>query len=67
MRAGLPPTPISLPGTEALRAAVRPDERGEIYFVATGLPDGSHTFSRTLSEHDAAVSQYLARLRERRK
>jgi UPF0755 protein len=66
-RVGLPPTPISLPGADALRAAVRPDERGEIYFVATGLPDGSHTFSRTLSEHEAAVGQYLSRLRQRRK
>ncbi len=65
-RTGLPPTPIALPGAEALRAAVRPDERGDIYFVATGLPDGSHTFSRTLGEHEAAVSQYLARLRQQR-
>ena len=65
-RTGLPPTPIALPGAEALRAAVRPDERGDIYFVATGLPDGSHTFSRTLGEHEAAVSQYLARLRRQR-
>jgi UPF0755 protein len=65
-RTGLPPTPIALPGAEALRAAVRPDERGEIYFVATGLPDGSHTFSRTLGEHETAVGEYLARLRKRR-
>jgi UPF0755 protein len=66
-RTGLPPTPIAMPGSEALRAAVRPDERGEIYFVATGLPDGSHTFSRTHAEHQAAVGEYLARLRQRRK
>jgi UPF0755 protein len=66
-RTGLPPTPIALPGAAALRAAVRPDERGDIYFVATGLPDGSHTFSRTLAEHEAAVGEYLARLRQRRK
>ena len=64
-RAGLPPTPIALPGAEALRAAVRPDERGELYFVATGLPDGSHDFSRTLAEHDAAVKRYLVRYRQR--
>jgi peptidoglycan lytic transglycosylase G len=65
-RVGLPPTPIAMPGAGALEAAVRPDERGELYFVATGLPDGSHTFSRTLSEHEAAVGAYLARLRQRR-
>ena len=63
-RAGLPPTPIALPGAEALRAAVNPDERGELYFVATGLADGSHEFSRTLKEHQAAVSRYLVRYRQ---
>lgn len=64
-RTGLPPTPIALPGAEALRAAVRPEERGEIYFVATGLPDGSHEFSRTLAEHEAAVRRYIVRYRQR--
>jgi UPF0755 protein len=65
-RAGLPPTPIALPGAESLRAAMDPDERGELYFVATGLPDGSHEFSRTLVEHEAAVRRYLVRYRQRR-
>jgi UPF0755 protein len=64
-RTGLPPTPIALPGAAALRAAVAPEERGELYFVATGLPDGSHEFSRTLSEHESAVRRYLARYRQR--
>jgi UPF0755 protein len=64
-RAGLPPTPIALPGAAALRAAVNPDERDELYFVATGLPDGSHEFSRTLAQHEAAVRRYLARYRQR--
>jgi UPF0755 protein len=64
-RAGLPPTPIALPGAEALRAVVHPDERGELYFVATGLPDGSHEFSKTLREHEAAVRRYLVRYRQR--
>ena len=64
-RAGLPPTPIALPGADALRAAVRPDERGELYFVATGLPDGSHEFSRTLAQHEEAVRRYLKRYRQR--
>jgi UPF0755 protein len=64
-RSGLPPTPIALPGAAALRAAVNPDERGELYFVATGLPDGSHEFSRTLAEHEAAVRRYLVRYRQR--
>jgi UPF0755 protein len=62
-RAGLPPTPIALPGAAALRAATRPDERKELYFVATGLPDGTHHFSSTLAEHEQAVRDYVARYR----
>jgi UPF0755 protein len=63
-RSGLPPTPIALPGRESLMAAVQPDETGELYFVATGLGDGAHHFSKTLTEHNSAVQAYLARLRE---
>jgi UPF0755 protein len=63
-RAGLPPTPIALPGREALLAAVRPDVTGDLYFVATGAGDGAHHFSKTLEEHNAAVKQYLIRLRQ---
>jgi UPF0755 protein len=65
-RAGLPPTPIALPGRESLLAAVHPDETGELYFVATGLGDGAHHFSKTLVEHNSAVKDYLARLRQQR-
>jgi peptidoglycan lytic transglycosylase G len=65
-RTGLPPTPIALPGAASLAAAVRPDERGETYFVATGLPDGSHEFSRTLAEHERAVARYLRRYRNQK-
>jgi UPF0755 protein len=66
-RRGLPPTPIALPGRDAVRAATQPDERGELYFVATGRGDGSHYFSRTLTEHNAAVRRYLATLRNSRR
>ncbi len=62
-RAGLPPTPIALPGREAILAAVRPQETGALYFVATGDGDGSHHFSATLKDHDIAVQHYLGRLR----
>lgn len=64
-RAGLPPTPIGLPGEASLRAALAPDDGQALYFVATGLPDGSHEFSRTLDEHNAAVRRYRQRLRQR--
>ena len=62
-RAGLPPTPIALPGRESVLAAVHPQESGEIYFVATGTGDGGHHFSKTLEEHNAAVRSYLDHLR----
>jgi UPF0755 protein len=62
-RAGLPPTPIALPGREAVLAALHPQENGELFFVATASGDGGHHFSRTLEEHNAAVREYLTRLR----
>jgi UPF0755 protein len=65
-RRGLPPTPIALPGQAAINAALHPAEGSEVYFVATGLGDGSHQFSDTKAEHDAAVQAYLARLRAAR-
>ena len=65
-RHGLPPTPIALPGRAALAAAVDPAPGDALFFVATGLPDGSHHFSATLEEHNRAVARYLATLRERR-
>jgi UPF0755 protein len=65
-RRGLPPTPIALPGKAAIHAAVHPEAGNELYFVATGLGDGSHKFSETKAEHDAAVQEYLVRLRAAR-
>lgn len=63
-RAGLPPTPIAMPGLESLRAATRPEVTGALFFVATGEPNGSHYFSKTLAEHEAAVQRYLRKLRQ---
>ena len=59
-RAGLPPTPIALAGHAAIRAAVHPDPGTELYFVASPRLDGSHQFSTTKEEHDAAVAAYWA-------
>ncbi|HPE81188.1 MAG TPA: endolytic transglycosylase MltG [Gammaproteobacteria bacterium] len=53
---GLPPTPICMPGRGALQASVAPAGGNSLYFVAKG--DGSHAFSATLSEHNAAVRKY---------
>jgi UPF0755 protein len=55
-RSGLPPTPIAMPGGEALAAAMRPAQTDALYFVSRG--DGSHVFSATLKEHNAAVIKY---------
>lgn len=56
---GLPPTPIALSGSESIVAALSPAASDYLYFVARG--DGSHQFSRTLEEHNAAVRQYQLR------
>ena len=66
-RHGLPPTPIAMPGRDAIEAALNPADGETLFFVATGLGDGSHSFSVTKEEHDAAVERYLERLRERRR
>lgn len=55
-RKGLPPTPIAMPGRQALLAAVQPAQSQALYFVARG--DGSSVFSRSLDEHNAAVNRY---------
>jgi UPF0755 protein len=61
-RAGLPPTPIALPGAASLQAAMHPADVDALYFVATGNGDGSHHFSATLAEHDVALRAYLRKL-----
>lgn len=55
-RAGLPPTPISMPGWNSLLAAVQPADTPALYFVARG--DGSSHFSGSLDEHNTAVRRY---------
>ena len=55
-RKGLPPTPIAMPGRNALLAAVQPAASDALYFVARG--DGSSQFSATLDAHNAAVNRY---------
>jgi UPF0755 protein len=55
-RAGLPPTPIALPGGQSLQAALAPAKTDALYFVSRG--DGTSHFSDSLEEHNKAVNQY---------
>jgi UPF0755 protein len=55
-RAGLPPTPIAMPGIASLRSAMRPAKTDAFYYVSRG--DGSSHFSRTIDEHNRAVAKY---------
>lgn len=53
---GLPPTPIALAGIESIQASMNPLESDFLYFVARG--DGTHYFSASLEEHNAAVNEF---------
>ncbi len=56
LRVGLPPSPIALPGNDALNAALRPERTDALYFVARG--DGTSVFSSNLPDHNRAVNRY---------
>ena len=58
-RAGLPPTPISLPGKAALEAAAHPSNEKYLYFVSKMDGTGKSQFSHDLNEHNAAVREYI--------
>jgi len=61
-RHGLPPTPIAMPGKDAIRAALHPASGSSLYFVAKG--DGSHYFSSSLEEHEDAVRRFQKNRRQ---
>ena len=59
-RAGLPPTPIALPGKASLQAVMAPTPSKALYFVSRG--DGSSVFSDNLADHNRAVNRYQRRI-----
>jgi UPF0755 protein len=63
-RPGLPPTPIALPGLASLRAALQPARIKALYYVSRG--DGTSEFSRSLEEHNRAVSKYQLQPRKKK-
>jgi UPF0755 protein len=64
-RPGLPPTPIALVSAAVIRATAHPQDTDALYFVASPKDDGSHVFSATLEEQNAAVARYVAHLRQK--
>jgi len=62
--AGLPPTPIGIPGPAAIQAAREPESTGNLYFVATGT--GGHRFAATLAEHNHNVSVFRKEIRRQK-
>jgi len=63
-RAGLPPTPIDMPSRASLHAAMQPGKTDALYYVSRG--DGSSEFSRTLNDHNRAVTKYQRLNRRKR-
>jgi UPF0755 protein len=55
-RKGLPPTPIAMPGVDAIHAVLHPAKGKSLYFVAMG--EGKHYFSNTLKQHNLAVDKF---------
>jgi UPF0755 protein len=65
VRVGLPPTPIALVGAAVLRATAHPADTDALYFVASTKDDGTHVFSATLEQQNAAVARYVAHQRQK--
>lgn len=58
VHAGLPPGPVANPGEASLKAALKPAESKEVYFVAAPGGGGAHVFSETFAAHEKAVAAY---------
>ena len=54
---GLPPTPISNPGDNAIQAALHPEGGNWLYFCTVNLDTGETKFAATADEHDQNVAE----------
>ena len=63
---GLPPSPICMPGKNAIDAVLDFEKHDYIFFCARPTFDGYHNFARTLSEHNANARAYSAELNRRK-
>ena len=67
-RIGLPPTPIAMPGKDAVQAVLHPSSTKALYFVAKGPdPQDGHNFAETLRQHNRNVAEYRKNVREYKK
>ena len=64
VHAGLPPTPIAMPGVASLRAVAHPAPGNALFFVAIGDGSGRHLFADTYAQHQANVARYLRNYRQ---
>jgi UPF0755 protein len=64
LHAGLPVGPISSPGAVAIDAALHPAAGSWLFFCAVNLETGETVFSTTLAEHEKAVAQWRAWMKE---
>ena len=63
---GLPPSPICMPGKNAIDAVLDFEQHDYIFFCARPTFDGYHNFARTLREHNANARAYAAELNRRK-
>ncbi len=62
---GLPPGPIMLPSTQAIKAVLDPEDHNYMFFCARADFSGYHVFARTLTEHNRNANKYRRALNER--
>ena len=63
---GLPPSPICMPGRNAINAVLDFERHDYMFFCARPTFDGYHDFARTLREHNANARAYSAELNRRK-